>query len=762
MDTNNSQFTMSVDNATTSSENESTVVVGVIEAEVHEPKSVLNVPDVNVEFNSLFFSVAPLNKTPLEILKHNAYTGALATSTLRGLAWRIFLGCLNVDAIERWQQEITLQRSHYTKLLEEHYVDPRKETAVFDPLSNDENSPWNKFFRNRELQKTITLDIERTYPDNEFFQNQTTKEVCFVCFSCYSVCFACTEFEVDRFKKSDDAEKNPTLIDTIYDRNFLEHDLFTVFEALMKRASNWFGVTPNPNVSSPTATATTNNSSNNNSTSTTPNTSFTNLSNSLQSSSSTSTSTSSNPNSQTLSSLTTSFNILNTNEEQKKETTPVVINEAVQKCKNINKLLRQKDPELHAHLESLGIEPQIYLLRWIRLLFGREFHLEDVLKMWDSLFAYGEDLVLIDFVSISMLVYIREQLLQKDNSGVLKRLFKYPPVEDIYLLINQAFRIKDSHGPFNMNNNYNYQKASSKQQQQHQQKNVAGNGTSALPTSHQFKSPEQHGKNSPSNIFTPFSALLHDPLGTIASTTSKVATSITSTSPKGTSNNYSYSSSTSAYSSTATTPNIVGVSQSQSAPTTPMSAPVTTTTTTTTAPPPKVISSSATTSIYGESLFAKPATTVSTNSSDLKSRLVNISSSDLFESAKKDMEPLGFLTTSVSLSAARSNYESKRSSVAVTKVSTITPKAAINQEIKRLRNIQKYIGNSLGDIVPTLQAGFSENPSLINHDSLMLAVAQVKQIKDMLLGDLPLPENIPDYDEFDADTEDPLSSNDTI
>jgi hypothetical protein len=38
-----------------------------------------------------------------------------------------------------------------------------------------------------------------------------------------------------------------------------------------------------------------------------------------------------------------------------------------------------KDGELFQHLEELGVEPQLYGMRWIRLLLGREFHMEDVL-----------------------------------------------------------------------------------------------------------------------------------------------------------------------------------------------------------------------------------------------------------------------------------------------------------------------------------------------------------------------------------------------
>ena len=51
--------------------------------------------------------------------------------------------------------------------------------------------------------------------------------------------------------------------------------------------------------------------------------------------------------------------------------------------------LKACDPTLHTRLAALGIEPQLYLLRWLRLFFGREFHLEDVKAIWDAIFAFG-------------------------------------------------------------------------------------------------------------------------------------------------------------------------------------------------------------------------------------------------------------------------------------------------------------------------------------------------------------------------------------
>eukprot|EP00921_Rhytidocystis_pertsovi_P015010 GHVQ01024042.1.p1 GENE.GHVQ01024042.1~~GHVQ01024042.1.p1 ORF type:complete len:433 (+),score=72.24 GHVQ01024042.1:899-2197(+) len=50
-------------------------------------------------------------------------------------------------------------------------------------------------------------------------------------------------------------------------------------------------------------------------------------------------------------------------------------------------LLRNADPAVYNHLTSMAVEPQLFLLRWIRLMFTREFHVDDILVIWDHIFA---------------------------------------------------------------------------------------------------------------------------------------------------------------------------------------------------------------------------------------------------------------------------------------------------------------------------------------------------------------------------------------
>ncbi|KAE8687158.1 Ypt/Rab-GAP domain of gyp1p superfamily protein isoform 3 [Hibiscus syriacus] len=48
-------------------------------------------------------------------------------------------------------------------------------------------------------------------------------------------------------------------------------------------------------------------------------------------------------------------------------------------------LLSIVDSSMHCHLVELGVEPQYFAIRWLRVLFGREFSLHDLLVVWDEI-----------------------------------------------------------------------------------------------------------------------------------------------------------------------------------------------------------------------------------------------------------------------------------------------------------------------------------------------------------------------------------------
>jgi TBC1 domain family protein 5 len=90
--------------------------------------------------------------------------------------------------------------------------------------------------------------------------------------------------------------------------------------------------------------------------------------------------------------------------------------------------LSQVDPELASHLEKLDIMPQVFLMRWIRLLFGREFPFDDLLTMWDVVFANDASLEIVDHICLVMLLRIRWELMESDYNSALTLLLRYPPL----------------------------------------------------------------------------------------------------------------------------------------------------------------------------------------------------------------------------------------------------------------------------------------------------------------------------------------------
>ena len=73
-------------------------------------------------------------------------------------------------------------RKEYELMKEKHTVDPNKQTNeeelhLFNPLSTEEESPWTAFWENKALQKTIQQDLERTHPENPYFQLSYVQDI---------------------------------------------------------------------------------------------------------------------------------------------------------------------------------------------------------------------------------------------------------------------------------------------------------------------------------------------------------------------------------------------------------------------------------------------------------------------------------------------------------------------------------------------------------------------------------------------------------
>ncbi|KAK4265536.1 hypothetical protein QN277_026576 [Acacia crassicarpa] len=123
-------------------------------------------------------------------------------------------------------------------------------------------------------------------------------------------------------------------------------------------------------------------------------------------------------------------------------------------------LLSLVDSPLHSHLVDLGVEPQYFALRWLRVLFGREFSLENLLIIWDEIFASDnsnveegpdEDIdsgirilrsprgAFISAMAVAMILHLRSKLLATENATTcLQRLLNFPQNTNIKKLLEKA------------------------------------------------------------------------------------------------------------------------------------------------------------------------------------------------------------------------------------------------------------------------------------------------------------------------------------
>lgn len=106
-------------------------------------------------------------------------------------------------------------------------------------------------------------------------------------------------------------------------------------------------------------------------------------------------------------------------------------------------LLRRHDPALFTRLEKLEIFPQIYGIRWLRLLFGREFPFRETLMLWDAIFADSCPPSLCDQLVVSLLMALRDLLLRYEYADAVQLLMKLPSNLSVHYCTLFALHLKD-------------------------------------------------------------------------------------------------------------------------------------------------------------------------------------------------------------------------------------------------------------------------------------------------------------------------------
>ncbi|KAK3106658.1 hypothetical protein FSP39_024666, partial [Pinctada imbricata] len=346
-----------------------------------------------------------------KLLRDYAISGNLRSSRFRSVCWKIFLDVLP-DDISLWIKRTREWRKKYNDLKRNlivnphHAVDPlTSDLALNNPLSQADESPWNQYFVDNELRLTIKQDVIRTFPEVQFFQKAELQEKMIDALFCLSKTYEELSYrqgmhevlaplifvlhcDHQAFLHASEVESLQEIIKEVMDPAYLEHDAYAMMSQIMQTIEPWYISKDGPMIK---------------------------MSDSHSSS-------------------------IPFARPQDLSSSNVIVTKLT---RIQDYILKKFDVELHSHLERLEIAPQIYGIRWVRLLFGREFPMQDLLALWDAIFADGIGFELVDYIFVAMLLYIRDLLLASDYPQCLNCLMRYPPVGDIHNLIERAHYLRE-------------------------------------------------------------------------------------------------------------------------------------------------------------------------------------------------------------------------------------------------------------------------------------------------------------------------------
>ncbi|KAJ2771038.1 hypothetical protein IWQ56_001937 [Coemansia nantahalensis] len=311
-----------------------------------------------------------------------------AAVPLRSLRWRLWLDALPIeqfgeddDACWRvWSVAAESERRTYAGLKAQFVVDPSAgaegaaDVQRMHPLSLDEDSPWSQFHRDQELRRTIQQDVARTFPDEAYFGAARVQRLLADVLLVYARMHSALGY-----------------------RQGMHELLAPLLMAVDRDAVDCVGGGSGCRLASVLDRRFVEHDA------------FALFGRLMR-----------------LCAAWYQVPSLASPPAAPRVQTPIVA-----QCHLMLDKLALVDPRLGERLRGLDIEPQLFGIRWYRLLFSRELaRLDDVCALWDVLFADSAagPLRLVDWVAVVVLLANRRRLLHGDYEECLTTLLHLPPL----------------------------------------------------------------------------------------------------------------------------------------------------------------------------------------------------------------------------------------------------------------------------------------------------------------------------------------------
>ncbi len=372
-----------------------------------------------------------ISKNYNETFLNSSLIGTIENQHIRPLIWETYLNKEEIDNIKSIKEYFQKRKEKYKQF--ETKIKTVKGIKNFsgDPLGNNQNSEWKTFFEETEVKKTLNLDIIRTYPNKSLFKNkyilniltntlvmwsldnsklsyrQGMNEICAVIIICLFPYYNIeNKYEfIDDNKLNellDNPEKNyKELYNYCYNDKTFEFDIYELFYLFMKNGVKKLYETVESKEQD-------------------KNFDFDNYKKYEL----------------------FQFKVENYNENERKN------NKLIQRCDDIIKQkLKNIDSELFNHFVVIDLNCSLFLQKWLKCLFNREFKINEIVLLWDCIVLIGNDLEFIDFITVSILISLRDELLIKNQDDCFQTIFTFNQNNTINILkfIGHAYKLMDTY-----------------------------------------------------------------------------------------------------------------------------------------------------------------------------------------------------------------------------------------------------------------------------------------------------------------------------
>ena len=386
--------------------------------------------DVN-KYSQIFINDLKLilAKNYNETFLNSSLIGNIEYEHIRPLIWETYLNKEEADNIQSIKEYFLKRNERYKKFQSKIKSVKGIKNFTGDPLGNNQNSEWKSFFEETEVKKTLNLDIIRTYPNKPLFKNkyilniltntlvmwsldnsklsyrQGMNEICAVIIIClYPYYHIDNKYEFIDDNKLNELLENPEknykeLYNYNYNDKTFEFDIYELFYLFMKNGVKKLYET----IESKEQDKDFN---------------FDNYKKYEL----------------------FQFKVDNDNENEKKN------NKLIKRCDDIVKQkLKNIDGELYNHFVVIDLNCSLFLQKWLKCLFNREFKINEIIILWDCIILIGNDLEFIDFISVSILISLRDSLLNKNQDDCFHTIFTFNQnnTTNILKFIGHAYKLMD-------------------------------------------------------------------------------------------------------------------------------------------------------------------------------------------------------------------------------------------------------------------------------------------------------------------------------